>query len=370
MEIHALDANTSKAAVDFATIDADGNPVGFKIEDGNCGVFVNGKWACFTGETLVHTETGTMPIQNIVAGQKVWSYDLSKGQKVLSSVAKTMTSAAKQLVRVFIGNDTIQATTEHPFYANRQWTAAKELRKGVSILLLSGMIGTVDSIAIIDTLVTTYNFEVANTHNYFVGVQGFLVHNACAKDIKDRFQTFFKKNESNLIECETFLNKMRDPDWSSFNNLGFAVNSSGELHILNTRNRAASWSPAKLHISECHGSIAAFFDIKPKEIAALSTAINSGAAGYKSLTFIKDGSIVIEILSENVGAKIHKRCRLPAIKTDIVEGVIVRTERMNFEIKEGDFGLPASYKTWAAWEIERLNNRPLKYLNIHLDIER
>jgi hypothetical protein len=210
MEIHSLDANTSKAAVDFSTIDADGNPVGFKIENGNCGIYVNGRWACFTGETLVHTETGTIPIKNIVAGQKVWSYDLSKGQNGLSSVVKTMSSAAKQLVRVFIGNDTIQATTEHPFYANRQWTAAKDLRKGVNILLLSGLLGVVDSIAVIDTLVTTYNFEVAQTHNYFVGYKGVLVHNTC---IAKGLQTYVKntaKYFQQIIKSNNVYHRLTD----------------------------------------------------------------------------------------------------------------------------------------------------------------
>jgi hypothetical protein len=35
--------------------------------------------------------------------------------------------------------------------------------------MLSGMLGIVDSVATIDTLATNYNFEVEQTHNYFVG---------------------------------------------------------------------------------------------------------------------------------------------------------------------------------------------------------
>ena len=105
---------------------------------------------------------------------------MTTGKKVLSSVVKTMTSATKRLYQVFVGKDTLKATEEHPFYANKQWTAAKDLRKGASILLLSGMFGIVDSVATIDTLATTYNFEVAQTHNYFVGTEGVLVHNTCS----------------------------------------------------------------------------------------------------------------------------------------------------------------------------------------------
>jgi hypothetical protein len=41
------------------------------------------------------------------------------------------------------------------------------------------MFGIVDSVATIDTLATTYNFEVAHTHTYFVGTEGVLVHNSC-----------------------------------------------------------------------------------------------------------------------------------------------------------------------------------------------
>jgi hypothetical protein len=38
------------------------------------------------------------------------------------------------------------------------------------------MLGIVDSVATIDTLATTYNFEVAHTHTYFVDTEGGLAY--------------------------------------------------------------------------------------------------------------------------------------------------------------------------------------------------
>ncbi len=61
---------------------------------------------------------------------------------------------------------------------------AKNLRKGAKIFLFSTLLATVDSTFAQDTTCTVYNFEVENTHNYFVGKEGVLVHNLC-KTLED-----------------------------------------------------------------------------------------------------------------------------------------------------------------------------------------
>ena len=54
-----------------------------------------------------------------------------------------------------------------------------DLKKGLKIALVSGLLANVESTFAFDTAATVYNFEVEKTHNYYVGTEGVLVHNEC-----------------------------------------------------------------------------------------------------------------------------------------------------------------------------------------------
>jgi hypothetical protein len=73
----------------------------------------------------------------------------------------------------------------------------------LKIALVSGLLANVESVFAIDTTATVYNFEVENTHTYYVGTEGVLVHNSC-----------------NSIEA---LRKIRtglsDAEWAEFKDL-------------------------------------------------------------------------------------------------------------------------------------------------------
>jgi Domain of unknown function (DUF2431)/Pretoxin HINT domain len=128
------------------------------------------------------------------------SRDLTTNQNVLQKVVRTFTKQASKLVRLITNKDTIFATPEHPFYAvddapdgsnQGNWMSAGSLKKGIKVLLASGMLASVESAFAFDTTVTVYNFEVEKTHNYFVGTEGVLVHNLCLKDL---ISLFYKGN--------------------------------------------------------------------------------------------------------------------------------------------------------------------------------
>ena len=71
------------------------------------------------------------------------------------------------------------ATPEHPLYqTNHGWTLAGSLRKGMGLLLATGLSLSIDSVAAIDTTCTVYNCYVPLTHTYYVGNNGLLAHNA------------------------------------------------------------------------------------------------------------------------------------------------------------------------------------------------
>jgi hypothetical protein len=136
--------------------------------------------ACFTAGTLVHTNEGKIPIEDVVAGDAVFGYDHHCGERVLSEVVQTTKRTWYKLYRILSGRDTIYATPSHPFYeySQKRYIAADSLRKGMKLLTMLGASLVVNDIQAKDTIVTVYNFEVEHQHNYFVGTEGYLVHNA------------------------------------------------------------------------------------------------------------------------------------------------------------------------------------------------
>ncbi len=60
-------------------------------------------------------------------------------------------------------------------YKNRIIYGVRALKQNFKIMLLSGMMAVVNMVQPIDTLATVYNFEVEQTHNYYVG-KVYLIH--------------------------------------------------------------------------------------------------------------------------------------------------------------------------------------------------
>jgi hypothetical protein len=83
-------------------------------------------------------------------------------------------------------SEPIGVTSEHPFFARNnlsseddgEWRKAGELNVGDEILKSDGTWAKVENV-VSRSNDKVYNFEVTRNHNYFVGQQGLLVHNAC-----------------------------------------------------------------------------------------------------------------------------------------------------------------------------------------------
>ena len=86
---------------------------------------------CFVAETAVLTSTGHVAIEDIHAGDKVWSENPETGEKELKKVVQTFVNETDELVHVFANGEEIVTTPEHPFYVpTKGWTGAIHLRKG------------------------------------------------------------------------------------------------------------------------------------------------------------------------------------------------------------------------------------------------
>lgn len=139
---------------------------------------------CFpAGTPVVMADHGFKPIQNIVAGDTVLSYNEQLDKNEPKTVVGTFQNQTDAIVRIGINGEVTEATHTHPFYTiGKGWKCAGDLNVGDAVLLSSGDTGIIDKVEIrhLDSKITVYNFEVADNHTYFVGKEGALVHNGCA----------------------------------------------------------------------------------------------------------------------------------------------------------------------------------------------
>ncbi len=143
-----------------------------------------GSGACFAAGSLVHTETGEKSIEKIQQGDFVWAENEGTGEIALKRVVRTFVIPNQEVIEIDIrdgtNTETLRATTEHPFWTPRGWIGAAKLLTSDRVLQRSGTWGFVAGVRPTVELTTVYNFEVEGFHTYFVGLQGVLVHNACA----------------------------------------------------------------------------------------------------------------------------------------------------------------------------------------------
>ena len=137
---------------------------------------------CFVAGTSILTSMGYVAIENIIAGDKVWSKNPETGEKELKEVVQTFVNKTDELVHVYVNGEEIITTPEHPFYVPiKGWISAINLRAGDILVLQSGKYVVVELVQheILESPITVYNFEVEDFHTYYVGDSAVLVHNTC-----------------------------------------------------------------------------------------------------------------------------------------------------------------------------------------------
>lgn len=135
---------------------------------------------CFTGDTLVYTASGYIPIAQVKAGDEVYSYDPDSGQKALKKVKRVHVSETNQLIKLTVGGAEIKVTPPHTFIAiGKGWVAAEALGARDHLLSYSGEGIAVESSEYIslDEPVKVYNFEIEDFHTYCVSDYALVAHN-------------------------------------------------------------------------------------------------------------------------------------------------------------------------------------------------
>lgn len=154
---------------------------------------------CFIAGTLIHTEDGLVPIEEIKPDQLVWAEDPATGERALKRVVCLFRNEKYELVHLQIKGETITTTVGHPFFVQgKGWVAAKDLHINDKLKLQNGEDAFVDEIGLeqLDTPVQVFNFEVEDFHTYFVGSNGVLVHNLCAKARREGVRKAWAKEKT------------------------------------------------------------------------------------------------------------------------------------------------------------------------------
>jgi hypothetical protein len=147
--------------------------------------------ACFPAGTPIAAKGGYKNIEDIEVGDLVWSWDALTGDIGLKPVIATMENEANTLIKITSGSETIHATPEHPFWVGESidgaWKKAEDLTLDDELWLLDKRNKGIFSLDLEpqDQPVKVYNFEVAEWHNYYVGMWMMLVHNSgdCVKGL-------------------------------------------------------------------------------------------------------------------------------------------------------------------------------------------
>ena len=137
--------------------------------------------ACFIAGTLIETDNGSVPIEEITAGMLVYAHNPDIGETELKEVVQTFVRETNELVHIKVNGEEIITTPTHPFWVPQKgWTDAIQLRAGDRLQLLNGEYVIIEQVQheIFEAPVTVYNFEVEDFHTYYITETQILVHNA------------------------------------------------------------------------------------------------------------------------------------------------------------------------------------------------
>ena len=95
-------------------------------------------WLCHPAGTRILLSDGTSKlVENIEAGDRLWSYNIEGGYQILPSVVTHTGQRLDWIYRARIGSrgtSFVQATSEHPFLTSRGWVLLRDLKPGDRVL--------------------------------------------------------------------------------------------------------------------------------------------------------------------------------------------------------------------------------------------
>lgn len=134
---------------------------------------------CFPAGTLVHTNNGLLPIEQINEGRLVWTRNEQTLERELKPVTVTFKRAALKMVMVELDMGIIfELTADHECYSDGSWRSAQELSAGDHLENIIGNRARIKHLEMFQRSTLVYNLAIKDNENYFVTAEGLLVHNA------------------------------------------------------------------------------------------------------------------------------------------------------------------------------------------------
>ena len=176
---------------------------------------VVGAFQCFKEGTLVATEDGLKPIEEIEVGDKVLAYDEETGEQAYKKVVRLFRNTTEEWYHITANGEEFVCTGGHPFFVkDKGFVSAKNLSVDDILRLSNGALIPVSAISVekLENPETTYNFEVADFHTYYVGESEVLVHNTCgansATPEQDLYRAMSNEEYGSLTKYNEFRHKL------------------------------------------------------------------------------------------------------------------------------------------------------------------
>jgi hypothetical protein len=137
------------------------------------------KKPCFLAGTPIKTATGYKNIEDIVVGDVVLSYNETTKKTELQEVLNTFTNVCEKYIEIKTNQDIIAVTGAHLFFVPKEnkWIAASQLTTNMQLINDKQEEVNITALTIIKKEANTYNLEIAQNHNYYVGNNPILTHN-------------------------------------------------------------------------------------------------------------------------------------------------------------------------------------------------
>lgn len=143
--------------------------------------------SCFVAGTTVLAENGFVAIESLEEGDLVWAHDPDTGVTALKPIVHTFVNTKDNVWELTLDKGGIryrhEVTGSHPYYVvGSGWVEVAQLQVGAVLATEGDATAVVTSIRDTGQVLTTYNFEVADIHTYYVSAAKVLVHN-CSKGV-------------------------------------------------------------------------------------------------------------------------------------------------------------------------------------------
>ncbi len=139
--------------------------------------------SCFAAGTPVVTQMGPQAIECVTAGDLVLNKDMQTGELNWRPVLKATARTPSPMMAIALEGETIRCTNSHLFWVSGTgWKKASELKVGE---ILHGAQTPARILAVeAQPAEKTYNLEVADSPNYFVGKNMLLTHDVYTTGIE------------------------------------------------------------------------------------------------------------------------------------------------------------------------------------------